>query len=64
MINIINFDLPENSSEKFHTTYHLKELERNFVLTETIELHFVELKKLMHFWEQDLINVIDITSGY
>ena len=43
-INILNFKYLK--TEKFHSTYRLKDLESNEELTDIIELHFIEIPKL------------------
>ena len=43
-INILDFKYLKN--EKFHNAYRLKEIHTNEELTDTIELHFIEIPKL------------------
>lgn len=43
-INILDFKYLKN--EKFHNAYRLKEINTNEELTDTIELHFIEIPKL------------------
>ncbi len=43
-INIVNFDYIDN--ERFHNVFHLREDETDVVLTDLIEIHFLELPKL------------------
>lgn len=43
-INILDFKYLKN--DRFHNAYRLKELETNEELTDTIEIHFVEIPKL------------------
>jgi predicted transposase/invertase (TIGR01784 family) len=43
-INILDFKYLKN--EKFHNAYRLKEIETNEELTDTIEIHFIEIPKL------------------
>ncbi|MDP4144094.1 MAG: Rpn family recombination-promoting nuclease/putative transposase [Bacillota bacterium] len=51
-INILNFNYIEG--EKFHTTYHLYEDDEKSMLTDLLEVHFVELPKFLH--EQPELN--------
>lgn len=43
-INILDFDYID--VEKYHTTFHLHEDTTSWVLTDDIEIHFIELRKL------------------
>ena len=55
-INIINFHyLPQ--TERYHTTFHLYEDYEHFVLTDLLEVHFMEMPKLMEKWRQGTINL-------
>lgn len=54
-INLLNFNLLNHN--KFHTVYRLKDCETNEELTDVMELHFIELKKM-----KDIKNVKDIES--
>jgi predicted transposase/invertase (TIGR01784 family) len=51
-INILNFNYIE--SEKYHTVYHLYEDDENTMLTDILEIHFVELLKFLE--EQPELN--------
>lgn len=44
-INILNFNYIE--SEKYHTAYHIYEDSEKTMLTDTLEIHFVELPKFL-----------------
>lgn len=46
-INIMNFVLLEET-KKYHTTYHLKEDEEWFKLTDLIEIHMIEVPKIIN----------------
>ncbi|WAH39314.1 Rpn family recombination-promoting nuclease/putative transposase [Alicyclobacillus dauci] len=43
-INILDFDYIH--AEKYHTTFHLREDSTSLMLTDDIEIHFIELRKL------------------
>ena len=43
-INLLNFNLLNH--DKFHSVYRLKDCETNEELTDVMELHFIELKKM------------------
>jgi predicted transposase/invertase (TIGR01784 family) len=49
-INILNFVLLDET-QKYHTTYHLQEDKEGFQLTELMEIHMIEIPKLMHSCE-------------
>lgn len=59
VINILNFNLLRKETEKFHTTFHLYEDEEKFRLTDTIEIHFIEMRKLLVQWKQGKLNPRD-----
>lgn len=42
-ISILNYELKANQSVKYHTKYGLKEIEKDFLLTDVMELHIIEL---------------------
>lgn len=42
-ISILDYELKANQSIKYHTTYGLKEIEKDFLLTDVMELHIIEL---------------------
>ncbi len=50
-INIVNFRYLL-STKRYHTTFHVREDEENFLLTDVLEVHFMELPKLMDQWEK------------
>ena len=55
-INILNFKYLK--TEKFHTSYRLKEVETNEELTDVIEMHFIEIPKLHEESdEKDMLSV-------
>ena len=43
-INILNYDIFPKI-DKFHTTFHIKEDNLGFILTDRLEIHFIELGK-------------------
>lgn len=49
-INILNFYIFDQT-ERFHTTYHLYEDAEKFKLTDVMELHFLEMPKLIRDWQ-------------
>lgn len=52
-INILDFDYLD--IEKFHSKYHLwEDSEENYLLTDLIEIHFIEMPKFKRFKEKDL----------
>lgn len=50
-INLIDFNLLNH--DKFHSVYRLKDCETHEELTDIIELHFIELKKIKHVKHAD-----------
>ena len=50
-INLIDFNLLNH--DKFHIVYRLKDCETHEELTDIIELHFIELKKMKHVKHAD-----------
>lgn len=54
-INILNFNI-FNETERFHTTYHLYEDVEGFKLTDVMELHFIEMSKLIRDWQADKLD--------
>ncbi|MED1689782.1 Rpn family recombination-promoting nuclease/putative transposase [Brevibacillus agri] len=46
-------------TERFHTTFHLYEDQEQFPLTDVMEIHFMEIPKLMDKWEQRAVNPQD-----
>lgn len=57
-VNLMNFSL-FHKTEKYHTTYHLYENEEQFKLTDILELHFVEMPKLIQAWKEEKLNPWD-----
>lgn len=52
-INILDFDYLD--IEKFHSKYHLwEDDEENYLLSDLIEIHFIEMPKFRSFAEKDL----------
>lgn len=52
-INILDFDFLD--IEKFHSKYHLwEDEEESYLLTDLIEIHFIEMPKFKRFEEKDL----------
>ncbi|MEC1723083.1 Rpn family recombination-promoting nuclease/putative transposase [Schinkia azotoformans] len=58
-INILNFVLFNEETDKFHTTFHLYEDEEKFPLTSVLEMHFIEMPKLLQDWKQKRLNPRD-----
>ena len=58
-INILDFKLIE--LEKYHTVFHLRENEvRDYILTDILEIHFIELSKFRKIKEgPDISNALD-----
>ncbi|MBO0995056.1 Rpn family recombination-promoting nuclease/putative transposase [Bacillus sp. SD088] len=54
-INILNFDLFEQT-DRFHTSFHLYEDEKQFKLTNVMEFHFIEMTKLIRDWQGDKLD--------
>ena len=53
-INILDFDFLD--IEKFHSKFHLwEDDEKNYILTDLIEIHFIEMPKFKRLREKDLI---------
>jgi len=54
-INIVNFEvvaLPD-----FHTTFHLREdTHRDYILTDSLEIHFIDVRKFNALTEKDIKN--------
>ncbi|MDQ0218405.1 Rpn family recombination-promoting nuclease/putative transposase [Peribacillus cavernae] len=58
-INILNFNLFQTETNKFHTTFHLYEDDDQFKLTNVLEMNFVEMPKLLSDWKQGKLNPRD-----
>ncbi|WP_019123222.1 Rpn family recombination-promoting nuclease/putative transposase [Brevibacillus massiliensis] len=54
-INILNFRFLQET-DRFHTIFHLYEDQEQFLLTDVLEIHFMEIPKLMDKWEQRTVN--------
>ena len=53
-INILDFDYI-NIEDKYHTTFHLREDEiKDYMLTDLIEIHFIEMKKFKNVANKNL----------
>ena len=50
-INILDFNTLK--TEKYHSIFKIKEDEENYVLTNLLEIHFLEMKKLKEYSEKD-----------
>ena len=57
-INILNFRFLQKT-DRFHTTFHLYEDQEQFPLTDVLEIHFMEIPKLMDKWELRTVNPYD-----
>nr|WP_264484575.1 Rpn family recombination-promoting nuclease/putative transposase [Brevibacillus borstelensis] len=55
-INILDFDLLQETV-RYHSTFRLYEDEEKFLLTDVLEVHFVEMPKLLRLWEQQAVNL-------
>lgn len=55
VINILDFNLNELNGEAFHTRFRLHEVASKTVLTDLMEMHFIECKKFKMI-EQDMHN--------
>ena len=56
MINILNFDIFHKETEAFHTSFHLYEDQQKFPLTDVMEIHFVEMTKLIKAWHDNVLD--------
>lgn len=50
-INILDFNTL--NTKKYHSMFKLKENEENYILTDLLEIHFLEMKKLDKYTEND-----------
>lgn len=57
-INILNFRFLK-ATDRFHTTFHLHEDREKFLLTDALEIHFMEIPKLIDKWERREVNPYD-----
>lgn len=55
-INILNFRFVK-PTERYHTTFHLFEDEEDFILTDVLEIHFMEIPKLIVNWRRKAVNL-------
>lgn len=55
-INILDFRFVK-PTERYHTTFHLFEDEEEFLLTDVLEIHFMEIPKLMVKWRRKAVNL-------
>ncbi|PID16988.1 transposase [Sporosarcina sp. P34] len=55
MMNILNFDLI-SETDGYHTTYHLHEDEKKFRIADGLELHFIEIPKLLAHWYDEKLD--------
>lgn len=56
MINILNFDIFTKETDAFHSTFHLYEDQKKFPLTDVMEIHFIEMSKLIKAWYDKLLD--------
>lgn len=54
-INILDFHYIKQT-RNYHSVYRLFEIEEGFELTEALEIHFMELPKLLVKWRERLVN--------
>ena len=54
-INIVDFKLLPQT-QKYHTTFHLYEKAEKFLLTDIMEIHFIEMPKLKRKWLNKKVN--------
>ncbi len=61
-INIVDFEATEK--EGYHSIYKIKEIEENYLLTDLLEIHFLELTKLDKYTkDESLYNWLKFISG-
>jgi len=53
-VNIIDFELLE--TENFHAVFHLREDSENLILTNVLEIHFIDMVKWRRLGEKDVAN--------
>lgn len=56
MINILNFNIFTKETDAFHSTFHLYEDHKKFPLTDVMEIHFIEMPKLIQAWYAALLD--------
>jgi len=54
-INILDFNYI-NQTRNYHSVFRLFEKEEGFELTEALEIHFIELPKLLVKWRERLVS--------
>lgn len=59
MINILNFNMLQKETNHFHTSFHIREDQQKFCLTNLFEIHFIEMPKLLNYWRKDLLRPRD-----
>ncbi|WP_301107447.1 Rpn family recombination-promoting nuclease/putative transposase [Sporosarcina sp.] len=57
-VNLMNFNL-FHQTDSFHTTFCLYEQEKRFRLTDMMEMHFVEMPKLIRAWKEGKLDPRD-----
>ena len=61
-INIVDFEVTEKAG--YHSVYKIKEKDDNYLLTDLLEIHFLELAKLSKYSDNDsLYNWLKFISG-
>lgn len=61
-INIVDFEAAEKKG--YHSIYKIKEIEDNYLLTDLLEIHFLELPKLNRYTKDEtLYNWLKFISG-
>jgi len=58
-INIIGFPLFKEPQERYHLMFDLKEREEGFLWDDTLEIHLVEMPKLVKLWREKRIGFGD-----
>lgn len=53
-INIVDFEATK--SKKYHSTYKVKEIEEHLILTDLLQIHFLEMTKLPKYDENDVLS--------
>ena len=55
-INILNFTIFQKQTDLFHTSFRLYEDHEKFQLTDVLEVHFIEMPKLIRDWYDDKLD--------
>lgn len=55
-INILNFTIFQKQTDLFHTSFRLYEDHEKFQLTDVLEVHFIEMPKLIRAWYDDKLD--------